>query len=67
MSTFLLSSASLVGVCDEIFGKSTIGGGDPTDRARDGGIGRRKGDVAFLHQLIDRHHQQPLLSTWPRT
>jgi hypothetical protein len=34
---------------DEISGKSTTGGGDPTDRAHDGGIGSRSGDVAFLH------------------
>jgi hypothetical protein len=35
--------------CDEISGKSTIGGGDPMDQAHDGGIGTRSGDVAFLH------------------
>jgi hypothetical protein len=29
--------------------KSTTGGGDPTDRAHDGGIGMRSGNVAFLH------------------
>jgi hypothetical protein len=34
--------------CDEISGKSTTGGGDPMDRAHDGGIGRCSGDVAFL-------------------
>jgi hypothetical protein len=27
--------------CDEISGKSTTGGGDPTDQAHDGGIGMR--------------------------
>jgi hypothetical protein len=43
--------------CDEISGKSTTGGGDLTDRAHDGGIGTRLGDVAFLHQLTDRHRQ----------
>jgi hypothetical protein len=40
--------------CDEIFGKSTTGGGDPTDRAHDGGIGMRSGDIAFLHRLTGR-------------
>jgi hypothetical protein len=34
--------------CDEISGKPTTSGGDPTDRAHDGGIGTRSGDVAFL-------------------
>jgi hypothetical protein len=34
--------------CDEISGKSTTGGGDPMDRAHDGGIGRCSGDVVFL-------------------
>jgi hypothetical protein len=48
-------------------GKSTTGGGEPTDRAHDGGIGMHSGDVAFLHRLTDRHHQQPLQSPWPRT
>jgi hypothetical protein len=31
--------------CDEILGKSTTSGGDPTDV----GIGMTLGDVAFLH------------------
>jgi hypothetical protein len=44
----------------EISGKSTTGGGDLTDRAHDGGIGTRSGDVAFLHRLTDWHHPQPL-------
>jgi hypothetical protein len=39
--------------CDEISGKSTTGGGDPTDQAHDGGIGTRLGDVVFLHRLTD--------------
>jgi hypothetical protein len=52
---------------DEISGKSTTGGGDLIDRAHDGGIGMCSGDVAFLHRLIDWHHQQPLQSSWPRT
>jgi hypothetical protein len=43
--------------CDEISVKSTIGGGDPTDRAHDGGIWMHSGDVAFLHQLTDWHRQ----------
>jgi hypothetical protein len=50
----------LVEFCDEIYGKSTTGGGDPMDRAHDGGIGTHSSDVAFLHRLTDRHHQQPL-------
>jgi hypothetical protein len=53
--------------CDEIFGKSTTGGGDQTDRAHNIGIGTRLGDVAFLHRLTDRHCQQCLQSPWPRT
>jgi hypothetical protein len=48
--------------CDEILGKSTIGGGDSIDREHDGEIGMCSGDVAFLYQLPDRHHQQPLQS-----
>jgi hypothetical protein len=35
--------------CDEISGKSTSGGADPTDRTHNGGIGTRSEDVAFLH------------------
>jgi hypothetical protein len=35
--------------CDEILRKSTTGGGGPTDRAHDGGIGTHSGDVVFLH------------------
>jgi hypothetical protein len=35
--------------CDEISRKSTIGGGDPTDEAHDGGIGMHSCDVTFLH------------------
>jgi hypothetical protein len=42
--------------CAEISGKSTTGGGDPTDRAHNGGIGTRSGDVVFLHRVIDWHH-----------
>jgi hypothetical protein len=53
--------------CDEISVKSTTGGEDPMDRAHDGGIGTRSGDVAFLHRLTDQHHQQPPTSPWPRT
>jgi hypothetical protein len=53
--------------CDEIFGKSTTGGGDPTDQAHDGGIGMHLGDVVFLHRLKDRHCQQPLQLPWPQT
>jgi hypothetical protein len=53
-------------ICVEIAGKTTTGGGDPTDQAHDGGIGML-GDVAFLHRLADRHRQQPLQSPWPRT
>jgi hypothetical protein len=49
MLTFSLSSTPLVEFCDEISGKSTTGGGDPMDRAHDGGIGMHSGDVAFLH------------------
>jgi hypothetical protein len=60
MSTFPLSSAPLVEFCDEISGKSTTGGGDLMDQAHDGGIGTHSGDVVFLHQLTDQHHQQPL-------
>jgi hypothetical protein len=53
--------------CDEISGKSTTGGGDLMDRAHDGGIGTCSGNVEFLHQLTDWHHQQPLQSPWPQT
>jgi hypothetical protein len=53
--------------CDAISQKSNTGGGDPTDRAHDGGIGTRSSDVAFLHRLTDRHHQQPFQSPWPLT
>jgi hypothetical protein len=43
--------------CDEISGKSTTGGGHPTDQAHDGGIGMRSGNVALLYRLTDRHRQ----------
>jgi hypothetical protein len=43
--------------CDEISRKSTTSGGNPTDRAHDGGIGMCSDDVAFLHRLTDQHHQ----------
>jgi hypothetical protein len=48
--------------CDDISSKSTTSEGDPTDRAHDGGIGTRSGDVAFFYRLIDWHCQQPLQS-----
>jgi hypothetical protein len=35
--------------CDEISGKSTTSGGDPTNQAHDGGIGTRSGNAVFLH------------------
>jgi hypothetical protein len=41
--------------CDDISEKSTTDGGDLTDQAHDGGIGTRSCDIAFLHQLTDRH------------
>jgi hypothetical protein len=53
--------------CDKISGKSTTGGGDPTDQAHDGGIRTCSGDVVFLHRLTDRHRQQHFQSPWPRT
>jgi hypothetical protein len=31
--------------CDEISRMSTIGGGDPTDQAHDGGIGMRSSEL----------------------
>jgi hypothetical protein len=40
-----LSFAPLVEFCDEISGKSTTGGGDPTDRAQNGEIGTCSDDV----------------------
>jgi hypothetical protein len=38
----------------------TVGWNFVTDRAHDGGIGMRSGDVTFLHRLTDWHRQQYL-------